>query len=259
MSKFSQDLANAALLKSAETLDFAGVQEAVKKGANLNKYDKNGDTALIFAARGGHEKIFNFLVGQGAAADFPNEFGNDALMESIISGKAQFAQKSLSTAFNTARENHKGETALLLAAKHDMPALIPPLVANGYAVDQRDQSGATALMLAELAGDTKTFRYFLAREDVDLEAEDHDGRTVLMRALSAGHRDTADALLKAGAYVNHSDNRGRDVMLIARQHDMEDLVKAAFENYDIKRLTEGTTRGVTVLKRIHLKHMPPAA
>src|SRR5690606_11195032 len=157
---------------------------------------------------------------------------NDALMLAIMARQEKTAVLCLSHSFNT-EANAAGKTALSLAAACDMPKLIAPLIAAGCDLAHQAAAGATPLMLAEEAGLTESFRVLLARDDIDLEAQDADGRTVLMRAITRGHRETIEALLLAGASASHNDRRSLSVMDFARRWGMEDMLRDAFEKYDV--------------------------
>jgi len=256
MTQTGNDIANSDLLQAAKAGDLPGVRNALDAGARINKTDGAGDNALLIAAKRGDAAMFGFLVERGAALDFLDNEGSDALMLALAARQDKVAAMCLSLPFNLAAANETGKTAYLLAAEKNLPQLMTALAARGADPMARDKSGATALMLAaEGDGLPKSFVRLLRRGQIDLEAKDKDGRTVLMRQLNrgAGAARKVCALLKSGADVSQVDCRQQSVQDIARKWGMEDLVKGAFENYDVKRLTEGSGRAVPVLKKIQLK------
>ena len=74
-----------------------------------------------------------------------------------------------------------------------------------------------------------------------------------MLACLGGYRDCAVSLLKSGARVDVADARGRDMMFYARQWGLEDEVKQAFSRYDVKQITEGSKRDISVVKPLSIR------
>lgn len=256
MGHLDNDIANDHLLRAATDGDVKAAAAALDQGARINKTDNNGYTALLMAAKRGDAAMFDFLVGRGAAIDFLDNEGSDALMLAVVARQETIAKKCLSLPFNLAAKNEAGKTAYLLAAEFNLPHIMTALEKQGADTKVQDKNGATALMLAaEGDGLPKSFVRLLRRQDSALEEKDNDGRTVLMRQLNKGASAArkVSALLKAGADVSQIDHRHKSVQDIARLWGMEDLVKGAFENYDIKRLTEGSGRAVPLLKKIQFK------
>ena len=256
MNQFNNDIANGNLLQAAKDGKVQDAAAALDRGARINKTDHNGDTALLIAAKRGDEAMFDFLVQRGAAVDFLDNKGSDALMLAISARQAKIAKKCLSLPFNLAAKNEAGKTAYLLAAEFNLPQVMTGLANQGADVTAQDKKGATALMLAaDGDGLTKTFVRLVRSEAPALETKDNDGRTVLMRQLNKGVSAArkVSALLQSGADVSQIDHRQQSVQDIARMWGMEDMIKEAFENYDVKRLTEGSGRAVPLLKKIRLK------
>jgi ankyrin repeat protein len=256
MPSFENDIANGHLLQAAKAGDLPGVQDALDRGARINKTDNGGNTALMISAMRGDVAMFDFLIKKGAAIDFLDNEGSDALMLAISARQGKVAKICLSLPFNLAAANEKGKTAYLLAAEKNLPQVMTDLEKQGADITARDKKGATALMLAaENSGLPKSFVRLLRRGTPLLEAKDKDGRTVLMRELNKGTGSSRKvcALLKAGADVSQEDRRLQSVKDIARMWGLADLVNGAFENYDIKRLTEGSGRAVPLLKKIQFK------
>lgn len=256
MCPLDNDIANSKLLQAAKDGKVQEVAAALDRGARINKTDTNGETALLIAAKRGDAAMFDLLVSRGAAIDFLDNAGSDALMIAIMAKQDKLARKCLSLPFNLAAKNEKGKTAFLLAAEFNLPQVMTGLQKQGADIAAQDKTGATALMLAaENDGLPKSFVRLLRSDAAALETKDHDGRTVLMRQLNKGVSAArkVSALLKAGADVSQIDRRHQSVQDIARMWGMEDMVKTAFENYDVKRLTQGSGRAVPLMKKIQFK------
>jgi ankyrin repeat protein len=107
------------LLLAAKRGDGVGVWAALASGAVPDFTDRNGNTALIFAARDGHLDIAELLVGYGATVDWQDD-------EQV--------------------------TPLILASSRNHPEIVTLLLNHGATLAIRDQWGRTALDYAERRG-----------------------------------------------------------------------------------------------------------
>jgi len=69
------------LCVAARVGDLKRVQEILKEGkVDINKKDKNGNTALIWASQEGHIEIVKSLLANGANINEKDKYGNTALI-----------------------------------------------------------------------------------------------------------------------------------------------------------------------------------
>jgi len=68
------------LLHAVRKNDIEAVQIALNKGANVNTTDREGMTALMYAAQGGHTALVKLLIENGADVNAKNSQGNTALI-----------------------------------------------------------------------------------------------------------------------------------------------------------------------------------
>ena len=98
-----------------------------------------------------------------------------------------------------------GHRALLqYVDTNDLSGLRSILDSRHLSVDDRDDNGATVLMVVAARGLTPFVREFLAR-GADIQAEDNDSWTALLCASKAGHFDIVQLLLDHGADIEHRD------------------------------------------------------
>jgi ankyrin repeat protein len=131
-----------------KTASLQEVSSAIKHGADVEARDKNGVTALMFAAGYSHKPdIITYLIKQGA----------DLEARDIIGG-----------------------TILMAAAGHNQePAIISRLVKHGVDLEAIDHVGKTALMFATGYNRNPEIILRLIKHGADIKAQDNNGETAL--------------------------------------------------------------------------------
>jgi ankyrin repeat protein len=130
-------------------------QALINAGADVNKVDEDGSTALMYATRADERKTVRCLIQAGADVDAADVYGT---------------------------------TALMIASRRRDAKMVRVLIQSGADVDAADVEGTTALMYAAKRGDPEIVRVFLtvgsapAYAHADREATDHTGMTALMHA-----------------------------------------------------------------------------
>lgn len=114
------------LLLGAENGILALVKNAIENGADMNKKDLKGETALICASLYGYLDIVRFLVENGADVN---------------------------------EKNTENQTALVYASKEGYLDIVKFLVENGTIVDIKDVNGWTALYTAQKFNKPEIVRY----------------------------------------------------------------------------------------------------
>lgn len=235
-------------LKAAATGDADRLRDAFARGAVVNRSDKNGMTALLYAGQRGDVDMLGYLFSIGADPRAQDDKGDDALMKSIAGGHVDAARFCLTQSFNMSVANAAGMTAFAHAALHGFDMLLDDMRAKGAAADSRSSNGRTPLIHAASAGKTIVIDKILTFDDIAVNTQDDEGRTALMSALVGGHREAAISLLIGGARPDICDNRGRNAMFYAGQWGLQDEINEAFRRYDVGQITEGARHDINVLK-----------
>ena len=162
----------------------------LEQGADVAAADNDGDTALSFAARGGHEAVAQLLLQHGADATAANNDGTTALMYAAEGGHEAVAQLLLQHGADVAAAMHDGLTALMCAAGGGHEAVAELLLQHGADVTAAMHDGSTALMLAAFGGH-EAVAQLLLQHGADARAAMHDGRTALMIARRNHHEAVA--------------------------------------------------------------------
>src|ERR1700754_2892986 len=127
-----------------------------------------------------------------------------------------------------AREQWRGQTALMWAAAQSQPEMVRLLITHRADVNARSQirewarkvtaeprpqnrpsGGFTALLLAAREGCAACAEILVTKGKADINLADPDNITPLNMALLNGRWDVASALIKLGADVNRWDTWGR--------------------------------------------------
>ena len=172
----------------------------LKAGARVNDEDKDGSTALMRAARDGDLETVELLLQAGANLHQKDKAGKTAFLLSAEGGQAKTMERLLSLGFDPNSYNNWGSTALAAAARH--PEMLKTLISAGAKVNLQIPSGATksmtALEIAAQNGWTESVRVLIdAGADPNLFYS--PGSMPLDKAVRKGYTEIIEMLNKAGA------------------------------------------------------------
>ncbi len=154
---------NTPLMDKVMHEEMTEAKDLVDGGVDINARNAYGWTALMHAARVGHEELVNLLLNHGADV---NAQADD------------------------------GWTALMRAAVKDHEAIVKILLRHGARVDLRDEGKATALHWAGRKGHLVIIKALLDA-GADPTVQDDHGRTPMIVAMAEGHNDAALMLRRA--------------------------------------------------------------
>jgi len=161
------------------------------KGANPNIPGRKGVTPLIAAAFKGNDRIFETLLGHGADVNAIDETGKSAMVYAAARGFDDIVKRLLESGVAAQRRYGNDLTALMWAAGHDegvgaaaSGSVIDLLLAHGAMLDDTDNRGRTALMIATSLGDAAVVDLLLQR-GASRGLKDKEGKTALDLAPNA--------------------------------------------------------------------------
>jgi ankyrin repeat protein len=109
---------------------------------------------------------------------------------------------------NIEDRNNDGRTALILAAEKGYSDTVAMLIANGANINARDKLGRTALIWATVGGRSFDIVAMLILSGTDVNAQDKDGDTPLANASYTDNTEIIKIPLEKGANVNHINCNG---------------------------------------------------
>lgn len=162
--------------------DASYVQLLLDAGADPELPDKNGATAINTAAMKGKASVVKLLVDRKVDIHRPDQYGRSAIMYAAELGSDADTVRILikGGADLGACAKYHGFTPLHAAARGGHPEIIKVLLEHRKMIDleKRARNGETALLVTESEECLK----LLILAGADINAQDHQGQTVLTRA-----------------------------------------------------------------------------
>lgn len=171
----------------------AVLQVVLDKGIDLESKTNFGGTPLMQAASQGNLPLLQVLIDKGANANAKDSQGNTPLM---------FAARTTNELAELAKkisQEPNEENALKLSQRQQVyEQIIEVLLHHGAVIDEKNESGLTALMWACLVGQARLAEVLL-KNGADVNLQSNDGHTALSIATEQQYPEIADLLKKAGA------------------------------------------------------------
>lgn len=237
-------------------------------GASVEDYNREGETPISLAARGGHthavECLLNsWTIQRGSAAALTKGYlaslksGNvntvsafternikpKKIKESVLcaaeGGSVTTLDFILAQKASLKERNSEGCTALHIAAEHGHIAMVEKLLALGLSwKTQSKKIGETALAIAIRNKQVATANALILHKDAKVNRDDKDRVSPLHHAARIGDLGLVTTLLNAGAKLDAQSKYGWTIMHTAAAYGHTHLV------------AELITRGVSVEEKL---------
>jgi ankyrin repeat protein len=191
-SQKEQNRLDANLLIAAANGLLDDARRMLKAGANIEARDKNGWTALMYAAQHGHTKTCKLLLEKGAGIKVQERL-DARLLKAAGEGRTGKVGRLLKKGASIEAGDSIGWTPLMMAAYGNNMETCALLVEKGADVNAKSRESWNALMLAACWGYTEICA-FLLEKGADVNASDYDGKTPLIVARENGKTETAELL-----------------------------------------------------------------
>jgi ankyrin repeat protein len=194
--------AQVSLIDAVKALDRPRVTALLKAGAEVNAREKDGTTALYWAAQKNDLEIGTALVRARADVKAATRYGLTPLQVACLNGSAAFIELLLNAGADVNAATPAGESALMTASRTGVADAVNVLLAHGANPNAKEAlRGQTALMWAAGEGHSEAIKA-LPERGADLRARSNAGWTPLLFAVRDGHADAVWTLLHVGANVN---------------------------------------------------------
>ena len=184
---------------------------------HLNIQTKYGSTALMNAARYGHQKCFDILIQGGADVNIQDKYGFTALIEAATEDRDKCVETLIQGGADVNIQSNSGETVLMCAAVLVRDECVDILIQGGADVNIQSNSGNTALMFAAVLARDECVD-ILIQGGADVNIQSNSGNTALMFAAVLARDECVDILIQGGADVNTQSNGGHTALMFAASH-----------------------------------------
>ena len=225
------------------------VETLLRRGANIEHQNSDGDSALMLASAKGNGQIVGILESHGADVNQVSGFGDRLVVEAGITGHERLVDVRLHKLRGVA-----GTTALMVAAHHNQSDIVTQLLNLGAEVKARNVYGKTALQMAKDKGNggcVEAIEKHVAErgglvplnvagaaqrgdEEAVVAWLDGGGRvdatfregstyfvTLLLTSAARGHERLVETLLRRGAAIDQQDSDGFWALFLAASNGRE--------------------------------------
>lgn len=189
------DLINATIGGDVELVD-----RILSTNVNVNFQDKNGYTALMYAAKTDNPQVMNKLILANADLNLQTRYEKEtALIIATIGKNLEAANILLDNGANVNIKDTSGRTALIWAADMNFNDIIIPLLQHSANIDEKDnEDGFTALMWAAFKGYSGIVKTLL-EQGANVNEKDNNDKTAFNNTTN---RMIKDLLIEYGSIGN---------------------------------------------------------
>jgi ankyrin repeat protein len=185
------------------------------RGAPINARNLAGSTALYVAAEGSHILIAQRLIERGADVKLTGRSGISPIAAAAYAGNEIIFEALLAHGADERAADDTGKPPIVYAAAGARSDIVKRLLARNIDVNARYPNDLTLLMWAsgpdEGVPEAQAVAVVTSLLDAGAHIDDRDnrGRTALMIAAEGGHADVAGLLLARGADPSLKDKAGK--------------------------------------------------
>jgi ankyrin repeat protein len=200
------------------------VFEALQKAkVPIEAKNKDGQTALMLAAREGQDDNVDWLLQQGAKVNERSALGWTPLMLAAYNGQDRAVASLLVAKADLTVKDSEGWDALTLALSEGHGGVAGKLMDAGAVIPKEPIGGVSLLVHSIFGGDLASVRHILATKP-DLAARDNDGWSALEIAAYNGNEQIAMELLRAGLDPSLKDKEGKTALDKAKEAGRTEIV-----------------------------------
>ncbi|PAA71750.1 hypothetical protein BOX15_Mlig002250g2 [Macrostomum lignano] len=218
-------------LKAAASGDRRRCLSFMDGGGDPSARGKKSLTALHLAAHEGHTDVIRELLRRGAEIDATDEDGDTPLISAVINKKQEPVELLIEKGANVAHINNKGHTAADIGLMKRSLVIVTTLENVRRCLQFDSVVHEKTLMTAAQEGNVRIIDFWL-KNHPDRKACNHklaQSRTMAFIAALNGHLDIMLLLNKYKADFELTDDRGHTPLFCAAQNDHFEVVNFLLE------------------------------
>jgi len=190
----------------------------IGRGAAINSRNLDGSTALFLASEQDNGAVVETLIAHGADVNLPGRSGLTAIAAAAYMGNEPLVRLLLQNNADPKIADSSGKTPICYAGGRGFTPVVRVLLDHGIDVNARYGNNLTELMWVagheDGAGtnDVADILTLLIDHGARLDDQDNRGRTALMIAASLGHEKAVEILIARGANKGVHDKEVKTAM-----------------------------------------------
>jgi uncharacterized protein len=222
ISSFAGTGGDLRLVDAAKNRNREAVRSLLQQHVDVNTPQADGATALAWAAHWDDMETADLLIRAGANVNAANSYGVTPLSLACVNENAAMVEKLLKAGADP-NGVPAGTPVLLTAARTGNVDTVKSLLAHGADVNAKENArGQTALMWAVAEKHPEVAR-MLIDHGADVHAPSKTGFTPLLFAAQQGDLEATRMLLEAGANVNEAAPEEGSALIVATHSGHEAL------------------------------------
>lgn len=174
--------------------------------------DKNGYTALMRAIENGRDGLISKLLKKGADINARNNNGTSVIMIAIENGNTYLARKLLDQGADVSDMNEDGDTPIVFAAIAHQKLLDEKDVVEDMVDNYEAIPNELDIVKAKIEA-IESLIYRLKDKGANIDAQDNEGLSAIMRAVRDEDINLVKILLEHGADINATDSNGDTILI----------------------------------------------
>jgi ankyrin repeat protein len=196
--------ADSPVADAAERQNQAAIRRLVDSGADVNAPQRDGTTALHWAAHWDDREVAALLIQAGARVNAATDEGITPQLLAAINPNSSMLDLLLRAGADPNMASVVGETPLMTAAQTGNIGAVKLLLAHGAAVDGREKSAGQTVLMRAVAANQPAIAKLLIAAGADVKARSNERFSPLLFAAQQGNLESVKLLLDAGADPNES-------------------------------------------------------
>jgi len=214
---------------AVRVLDLPAIKALIKSGANVNVPDEDGMTP-IFRAR--DLATVQFLLKAGANVNAETPDGWTPLLWHMISKNdeaSRIVEVLISSGARVNQRNDEGDTALMIAADDGNNEIVRLLIKAKANLNIVNKDHNSALMIAAMRRNNEIVRLLIkAKANLNIVNKDHNS-ALMIAAGQYGSNEIVRLLIEAKANLNIVDKDHNSALMIAAYHGNNEIVRLLIE------------------------------